>query len=178
MKAAYLIAGVGASFLAWRYLNTPNSPMASPAQSVTTTNDNWRGNDMSKVNRGIRNNNPLNIKKGNNWKGETAVSSDPIFETYTDPKYGFRAGAILLKNYQRLYGLSTVRELINRFAPSSENNTNNYVAFVAGQMGVSENQSLDLNDSSTLAKMMHAMSVMEVGRYYSLSDALSGVKLA
>ena len=33
-----------------------------------------------KVPRGIRNNNPLNIRKGNNWQGERHPQTDPAFE--------------------------------------------------------------------------------------------------
>lgn len=129
--------------------------------------------------RGVRNNNPLNIKRGNNWNGETDIPNDPVFESFKAPKYGFRAGAKLLRNYQSLYGLNTVRELINRFAPNSENNTDTYVAFVAKEMGVSENEPLNLSSDTTLAKLVHTMSKMESGNgAFSLSQAKAGVALA
>ena len=34
------------------------------------------------VPRGIRNNNPLNIRKGNNWKGERPNQTDKAFEEF------------------------------------------------------------------------------------------------
>ena len=83
--------------------------------------------------RGFRNNNPMNLKKGNNWDGERTKNKDPVFEEFESPEWGIRAGGKLLLNYQRLYGLSTIAELINRFAPTSENNTQSYIDHVARQ---------------------------------------------
>lgn len=138
----------------------------------------WMSKNKTKTPRGIRNNNPLNIRIGNNWQGEAAISKDAEFETFSHPKYGFRAGAKLLKNYQNWYGLNTVQSIIHRFAPPNENHTDNYVAFVASQMGVNPNQPVNLSDNATLTRMIHAMSIMEVGRHYTLEDAAQGVALA
>ncbi|UAB72394.1 structural protein [Vibrio sp. SCSIO 43132] len=128
--------------------------------------------------RGVRNNNPLNIRIGNNWQGEAAIPRDKAFETFKHHKYGFRAGAKLLRNYQRLYHLYSLEQIIHRFAPPNENDTKNYAGFVAKRLGVSVHDHIDLFDDETLAKVMHAMSIMEVGRYYSLDDARQGVALA
>lgn len=86
--------------------------------------------------RGLRNKNPFNIKKtGIDWQGETA-GTDQTFETFDSYEMGIRAGARILINYQEKHGLSTVAELINRFAPASENNTNAYAEHVADQLNV------------------------------------------
>ncbi len=51
--------------------------------------------------RGIRINNPLNIRiAANAWQGKITPSRDSTFETFKAPQWGFRAGAILLRNYQ------------------------------------------------------------------------------
>ncbi len=128
--------------------------------------------------RGVRNNNPLNIRVGNDWQGEAIISKDAEFETFKHAKYGFRAGAKLLRNYQNRYGLVTVRDIIHRFAPPNENDTKNYSGFVADKIGVSEDAPINLADSELLARMLHAMSIMEVGRHYSLDDAREGVAIA
>lgn len=127
--------------------------------------------------RGIRNNNPLNIRHGNDWQGE-APSRDSAFETFKHHKFGFRAGAILLRNYQSKHGLYTLNGIIGRFAPPNENDTHNYAGFVAKKVGTTPDSTIDLTDSETLARVMHAMSIMEVGHYYSLDDARKGVALA
>src|SRR3569832_207317 len=83
--------------------------------------------------RGLRNNNPGNIRKtATDWRGEV-VGSDSAFETFATPEAGIRALAVLLRNYQRKYGLRTVRAIITRYAPPSENNTESYVSAVAGR---------------------------------------------
>jgi len=96
--------------------------------------------------RGIRNNNPGNIRfsKYNNWLGQ--VGSDGEYAIFDKPENGIRAIAKLLNNYNSRYGLSTVNGLISRWAPSSENNTAAYVASVANQVGVDPLQRLNLGD--------------------------------
>ena len=49
--------------------------------------------------RGIRNNNPLNIRKGNNWQGEISPQSDKEFEQFESMTMGVRAGMKILRNY-------------------------------------------------------------------------------
>lgn len=143
---------------------------------MTTRNTNINLGGVLGVPRGIRNNNPLNIRKGNDWQGEI-IGSDAEFETFSHSKYGFRAGAKLLRNYQSLYKLQTIGEIIHRFAPPSENHTSNYAAYVAKKMGVATNAPIDLSNDKTLASMMLYMSEMEVGKHYSYSDAWAGVQL-
>lgn len=128
--------------------------------------------------RGIRNNNPLNIRVGNDWQGEAFISRDAEFETFSHHKYGFRAGAKVLRNYQSIHGLNTVREMIYRFAPKNENDSDNYARFVAKGIGVGLDEPINLSSDDLLAKMLHTMSIMEVGRYYSVADAMQGVQLA
>lgn len=88
---------------------------------------------ITKQTRGVRNNNFGNIRKSFPlWKGELRVSDSPehqfcVFKSY---EYGICALYKLLCTYIRKYGLNTVPEIINRYAPSSENNTRNYIQFV------------------------------------------------
>ncbi|EGR1699938.1 structural protein [Vibrio parahaemolyticus] len=129
--------------------------------------------------RGIRINNPLNIRIASNpWKGKVSPSRDTDFETFRAPEWGFRAGAILLRNYQLRHELYTLSEIINRFAPPHENHTGNYARFVAGQVSVGIDERIDLvNNQRLLVDVLHAMSIMEVGRHYSKNTVAKGVKL-
>ncbi|WP_206732679.1 hypothetical protein [Halarcobacter ebronensis] len=96
--------------------------------------------------RGIRNNNPMNIRKSSNdWQGKI-VGEDTAFETFVSPAYGIRAGAKTLLNYQKFYGLNTVNQIISRFAPASENNTNAYATHVADYLGVGLNEPITVKD--------------------------------
>ncbi|ENE8724325.1 structural protein [Vibrio alginolyticus] len=129
--------------------------------------------------RGIRINNPLNIRIAPNaWQGKVTPSRDKVFETFQAPEWGFRAGAILLRNYQRRHELHTLTEIIHRFAPPNENHTANYARFVAGRVGVGMDERIDLvNNKPLLVEVLHAMSIMEVGRHYSKNTVLKGVNL-
>src|SRR3569832_2780970 len=99
--------------------------------------------------RGLRNNNPGNIRKtATDWRGEV-VGSDSAFETFATPEAGIRALAVLLRNYQRKYGLRTVRAIITRYAPPSENNTESYVSAVAGRQEVGADKPKKQGDRAT-----------------------------
>lgn len=129
--------------------------------------------------RGVRNNNPLNIRVGNDWQGERTVQTDGAFEEFESSAYGFRAAAKTIRTYQRKYGLKTINDIVSRFAPPSENNTSNYAKFVAKKMGIDVNAPINVfNDDVLLAELLHAMSIIEVGRHYSYTDAYIGVALA
>lgn len=91
-----------------------------------------------KLTRGIRNNNPGNIRHSSaQWVGKAANQTDNSFVSFTDAVYGLRALAVTLRTYFTKYGLNTVRGIINRWAPPSENDTGAYVNAVAKAVGVS-----------------------------------------
>ena len=95
--------------------------------------------------RGIRNNNPGNIRiSGDDWLGLSPTQPDPEFFTFSDPVYGLRAMAKILLKYQRKYGLKTVAQMISRWAPPGENDTESYVLAVAKAIGVDPDQPIDL----------------------------------
>ncbi len=97
--------------------------------------------------RGIRNNNPGNIRHGDNWRGIAEDQTDRSFITFDSPEYGIRAMGKLLANYERLYGINTVAGLIDRWAPPIENNTQAYINSVAQALGVSPNQPINVKES-------------------------------
>lgn len=117
--------------------------------------------------RGIRNNNPLNLREdihgGDAWDGEALLDWDSSFEEFKSPKWGIRAGAKTLRNYQRLHGLYTVNGIISRFAPSIENNTTSYVNHVASKLGVHADQAINLDDKATLTQLVNVIIKHENG---------------
>jgi hypothetical protein len=127
---------------------------------------------------GVRNNNPLNIEynKRNDWDGQLSNSGER-FARFKNPAYGFRAAAKVLRSYAR-QGFTTLEKMINRFAPDHENNTNLYAKNVSDWTGIAENQVVNIHDDAELAKVIHAMSRMEVGKYYGLTMAQKGVAMA
>lgn len=86
--------------------------------------------------RGIRNNNPGNIKLSNTaWQGKVpnAQNTDGTFEQFQDMAHGIRAVYRLLITYANKHKLRTVDEIIDRWAPSGENSEtarDNYKRFV------------------------------------------------
>lgn len=114
--------------------------------------------------RGERNNNPGNLRSSaTHWRGEVE-SSDPAFESFESPEAGIRALALVLVNYQRLHGLSTLRQIISRYAPASENDTEAYVRAVAGATGFLPSEPLNLGDADTLRAIVRAVINQENGR--------------
>ena len=104
-----------------------------------------------KETRGIKNNNPFNIKKNINkpiWKGEIFPSTDKVFSQFTNMEYGIRAGLLLLKNN---YLNRTLEQAINKYAPPIENPTNNYIEFVEKISGIKRNEILNINHLIDLA---------------------------
>lgn len=93
--------------------------------------------------RGLRNNNPGNIKKTSDmWLGLSANQTDDTFFQFKSATYGIRAIMVLLRNYFNKYGLNTIRAIIGRWAPTLENDTNAYTYFVANK--------LDMNNDETI----------------------------
>lgn len=81
--------------------------------------------------RGIRNNNPANIRRGCNWKGLIRQQKDREFCQFVTMTWGVRALLVTLRTYVVKHHLHTVREIITRWAPPSDrNNTEAYIKFV------------------------------------------------
>lgn len=96
--------------------------------------------------RGIRNNNPGNIRHSKDeWQGEVD-GTDTAFKTFSDPLYGLRALAKLMLNYQAKHGLNTVAALIDRWAPPVENQTAVYANAVAKALGVEPTAVIQVSD--------------------------------
>lgn len=81
--------------------------------------------------RGIRNMNPGNIRLGESWLGLRTKQTDPDFCQFTSMVYGCRALLKLLRTYVEKRGCTTIRKVIERWAPPSENDTTSYVLSVA-----------------------------------------------
>lgn len=116
--------------------------------------------------RGIRNNNPLNIRYSvkNAWRGKIdgEAKKDKDFEEFDNLEYGIRAGCVLLMNYMKLHGLVTIETILKRFAPAVENPTSNYILYVERGTGFNRNQILT-PDIKIIAKLVKSMALFESG---------------
>lgn len=114
--------------------------------------------------RGLRNNNPGNLRRSkDNWQGLAADQTDPEFFQFTDMAYGYRALMKTLQNYRRLYGLQTIRQLITRWAPPTENDTEAYIRAVCRELQVPDSFAPDLDDRDSLCALAAAISRYENG---------------
>jgi hypothetical protein len=129
--------------------------------------------------RGIRNNNPGNLEysKTNPWVGQTG--DDGRFAKFETPEHGIRALGRNLLSYQR-QGIDTVNDIINRWAPPSDNNnTDAYIQAVCAQLGVTPDQPLDASNPDTLKALCASIIQHENGSQpYSDQQLATGVSAA
>lgn len=134
--------------------------------------------------RGLRNNNPGNLDRtGTVWRGEdrsaAALASEKRFCVFETPQAGFRALAKTLLTYQNKHGLRTVRDMINRWAPPVENNTEAYIAQVAREVGVGSREIVSLSRQVPLQRMVTAIARHENGGlFWSEAVIEAGVRQA
>lgn len=116
-----------------------------------------------KLPRGLRNNNPGNLRYGEFAQRMGAIGKDDKgFAVFSDMNAGSNAGMELLRSYMRR-GYDTIEEIISRWAPSNENNTAAYIAAVSKSLGVNSRQ--QLNDQQ-LAQLSQAIFTHENGPAY------------
>lgn len=120
------------------------------------------------VPRGIRNNNPLNIRIGNVWLGEVTNPTDPDFEQFVTMAYGIRAAFVLMRRYITHYHRTTIPQIIAAWAPSSENNTAAYIATVCRLSGLQPDTTLDYFNQEQMLALVDVMIQVECGQRIDL----------
>lgn len=128
--------------------------------------------------RGLRNNNPGNIRISNtNYKGEIKPSQDRAFKQFESMPYGYRAMFVLIHTYKLRYGLDTIRKIISRYAPDNENNTEVYINRVSKESGINTDEKLDTMSPTQMIPMIAAMSLVENGIPANPDDVKTGWQL-
>lgn len=129
--------------------------------------------------RGIRNNNPLNIRKGNNWQGERHPQTDKAFEEFVSIEMGLRAGFIIIRNYfKKRPAVNTITTIISRWAPPSENVTTAYVREVSRRSGIDPNEQLRFDEKNKLCRIVQAMCWVECGQEVGFGRIENAYELA
>ena len=155
----------------------------------------WKTNkreDKGDIHKGIWNNNPLNIEHKaeafarDPWEGEAGIEGgrEPRFSKFEKAEDSFRAATMILQKYNGR-GQDTVDSIIFGLQnssgkykggwapPESKVDTNpsaNYSSFVAKFMGVGRDQPLNMQDPSTLMKLMKGMTRFENGHHDPYTD--------
>lgn len=129
--------------------------------------------------RGVRNNNPGNIRysPANAWLGKVPISqnTDGSFEQFVEWRYGVLALIKLLSKYIVRYG--TIEKMIRVYAPSVENNTEAYIRAVSNETGFPRNQAISVN-RDTLQKLTLAIAKHEIGAdWVTIEDFQKAYKL-
>lgn len=156
-------------------VSNTNSNMNSSSQGESAKN---QFNNTS-LPRGYRNNNPLNIRKNaaNAWKGKVVPGSDSAFEQFISMPYGYRAALYLIRKYIG-QGNNTIRKIVGKWAPPSENNTSSYITNVSRRSGIGADTALDKNNMEALCKIAYAMAWSENGQApASMEDIYKGWSL-
>ena len=104
-------------------------------------------------------------------------SRDPDFKEFSTMAYGYRAVFVLLDTYRSRYGLATIRQMLNRYAPPTENFTEGYVRFVADYSGVMPDEVVDTRSEKDMIPIVAAMSKIENGVAANIEDVERGWEL-
>ena len=115
--------------------------------------------------------NPLNIRfdKKTNWFG-SRLKDRKGFVQFAAFSYGYRAAVMILRSYAKR-GLTTVPQIIETWAPRSENDTEAYIKTVL--FNLSERQSepytvtadteIDLRNRELVLQLLLSMTKVEMG---------------
>jgi len=129
---------------------------------------------------GERNNNPLNIRKvpGTHWKGELPSiqggDGGGSFVRFESMEWGIRAALCILATYKRKYNAICIEDIITRWAPPSENDTQSYIKNVCRLTGFGGKERLTENE---WPKLVRAMARQECGEVLSEETINRGFEL-
>ena len=140
--------------------------------------------------RGIRNNNPLNIRhSADQWQGAHEEQKDKSFVQFKSMAYGYRAAWKTLQSYYNRFSMQsrafTIKNIIGRWAPLKENDTEAYIRSVMRLSSIGGKENLlppeNVDSYGRLSKMIAAMTCIECGIRMNQVDEeaiFQGYKLA
>ena len=118
---------------------------------------------MATTPRGIKNNNPLNIRHNPDcFQGEVRPGTDRAFKQFKTAAYGYRAAFVTLGTYLSR-GWNTIEKIVSHWAPPNENDTKAYIANVEKWSGVKRDKVLTAKDGEDFVKIVIAMCRVENG---------------
>ena len=130
------------------------------------------------MSRGIDNCNPGNIRRSRVcYRGERHPSTDAAFKQFESMAWGYRAMFILLDTYRVRYGLDTLRGMISRYAPPSENHTEAYIAAIVEWTGLTPDEPIDTRSRRVMVPIVMAMSRIENGTPARCTEVEEGFDL-
>ena len=134
--------------------------------------------------RGMRNNNPLNIRKvpGTHWRGEVEAlpqrgsgeGAAGSFVRFSSIAYGLRAAFCILRTYRDKYKLVCIEDIITRWAPPTENDTRKYICDCCKLTGFGGKERLIENN---WPRLVGAMARLESGMNLTEEQIRQGFRL-
>ena len=140
--------------------------------------------------RGLRNNNPLNIRHSSDcWEGVRKEQTDKAFVQFKSMAYGYRAAWKILQTYYERFCMQskpfTVRNIVSRWAPPAENDTEAYIKNVLTLSGIGGRENLlppsNASGYGRLSRLIAAMTCVECGiafREVDMEAVCQGYRLA
>lgn len=112
--------------------------------------------------RGVRNNNPLNIKRSSQvFLGETTNIYETTFKTFKSVVWGFRAAICIIRTYIMLKDCKTPYAIIHRWCP--DETADRYTVFVCRKVGIDPNQEINFAQRTIIVALVSAMAIFETG---------------
>ena len=119
--------------------------------------------------RGLRNNNPLNIRKSsNNWLGKVTQNTDGCFEQFATIEYGLRAAFLnirtIVRRIRATFFTATVAQLVHVWAPASDgNNEDTYCRTIFEKSSIRSSAEVNIANKDFMCRLVQAMCWVEVG---------------
>lgn len=124
----------------------------------------------------ISTHNPGNIEAGAPWQGLDDPPRDGRFARFKSPTWGIRAIARTLITYQDVHGLRTVRDMVTRWAPPTENDTESYIKHIESKVGTGE---INVHRYEIMRPLVEAIILHENGvQPYSSAQIDKGLLMA
>jgi len=149
----------------WFGEDDPNAKGGAPMQNAIAASEYGDDNDeLAKLlaqpqgtkttgDPAVKNHNPGNLR---------VPGSKTEFQKFSSDDEGIRAMASQLRLYEDRDKLDTIAKIVAKYAPSSENNTQAYIAAVSQRLyGTDPNAHLDLHNPTTMAALISAMTKQE-----------------
>ena len=119
--------------------------------------------------RGLRNNNPLNLRITNTpWQGKITPNTDGSFEQFKSLELGIRAALVNIRTLIRRDRCDRLPLLIGKWAPNSDGNDESaYVKTVAAKANINEKERLMYANKNQMCRLVWAMAFVECGQEIS-----------
>jgi len=159
-----------------QYVEEQNAPLVVSFREVEAVPYWDTSNDTTQERtRGIRNNNPSNIKRGANWVGLDTMHTDSTYCQFVSMEYGVRALIKVMLNYDAK-GINTPKTIIERFASGRAS----YISYISIQTNTGIAEPFDYSNTDKFYLLCKAICNFESGYYLdrqTFNNAYSMIEL-